>query len=149
MNIPFRAETLRDGHGPYVERDDKPKGSALGVLRYDESPLDELEDPTDDISHPLECTKENECLVLNCPWKEFHSELYPYTKCLHIEELRMDNSAAGKMDKSALLEDEDVHEIFLNFAFGVGSSVNNHRFISPASAPIYDEKTEMVPCLGE
>ena len=64
---------------------------------------------------------------------------------MHITSLR---SSVQNAEYAAILQDNDVHEIFMNFAFNaVGSSVNAHRFVKPASSPLYDRaNTKTVPC---
>ena len=131
-NYWIKAETLKDGIGPFVRPDGDPKDKVLAVLHYRDAPIDQ--DPGKD-SIPVVCTEKEPCKVLNCPWKEFPSTKYPYHDCVHIEDLRMDSSVRDKVDQNVSVADEDVHEIFLNFAFSIGSSINNHRFLFPSSAP--------------
>jgi len=147
-NYWIKAETLKDGIGPFVRPDENPKETILAVLHYHNAPIDE--DPGEE-SVSVRCTKKEPCKVLNCPWREFPSTRYPYTECVHIEDLRMDSSLTDEVDQTVLtVDDEDVYEIFLNFAFSIGSSINNHRFLFPSSAPIYDTNaTKPTKCTSQ
>ena len=77
----IRAETLKDGEGPYVRKSGRPKGIILAVLQYQGS-NSELE-PT---SVRNTCTENEPCYVFNCFWEKFPEDLYPHTKCITMQQ---------------------------------------------------------------
>lgn len=143
----MRAKTLKDGKGPFIQNDGTSKDQILAIFTYSQG-KDALKDPE---TLPKNCTLSAPCYVLNCFWKDYPQSVYPNTKCIPIDHMRLSSSPAMEnMDKSFLSPTEDVHEIFLNFAFSAGSSINNHRFIFPKSSPIYDSaSTHLKPCSAE
>ncbi|XP_066917252.1 uncharacterized protein [Clytia hemisphaerica] len=146
----IKAETLKDGEGPFVRKEDKmiPKAQVLAVFHYEGA--DNRTDPT---SLPRNCTSAEPCHVLNCPWRAYPAKEYPYTECINVDQLRSDgdslSNAEQSTDEEILSPTADIHELFLNFAFATGSSINMHRFIFPKSSPVYDSRTELTPCVEE
>ena len=144
----MRAETLKDGKGPFVRNDGSSKDKILAIFTYLRG-ASARQDPS---TSPKNCTANEPCYVLNCFWKEFPEDVYPNRKCIPIDHMRLSPFAemAKKTDHSILSPSEKVHEIFLNFAFSAGSSINNHRFIFPKSSPIYNSaSTILKPCTAQ
>ena len=81
----------------------------------------------------------NHRIVFNCPFKNF-SDTNVF-KCFDM------NSILSLSDDIARLNNDDKGlELFLNFAFTVGSSINSRKFVMPSS-PAYDiEDASMVKC---
>ena len=150
----MRAKTLKDGKGPFVRKHYQPKNQVLAVVVYGDKTIQNEKvqnQKMDPVSTPRNCTKQDPCYVLNCFWKEFPEEEYPNQKCITIDQMRsLSSNMINHTDLSFLSPSEEVHEIFLNFAFATGSSINNHRFIFPESSPIYEsESTQMKPCTAQ
>ena len=144
----MRAETLKDGKGPFVRNDGSSKDKILAIFTYLRG-ASARQDPS---TSPTNCTANEPCYVLNCFWKDYPEDVYPNRKCIPIDHMRLSSSLemAKETDQSILSPSEEVHEIFLNFAFSVGSSINNHRFIFPKSSPVYDNaSTVLEPCTAK
>ncbi|CAH1252822.1 Hypp1020 [Branchiostoma lanceolatum] len=136
-----RAETLREGtcvtcssENITLTPDDIVEDSRA-VLVYQGSSSDE--DPT---SQARQCTPENPCIFLNCPF-----EGYPEDRQIVCISIANTSNPTSAQDYAA--EDEDVEEYFLNFGFEVGTNINGHRFLPP-TAPLYQSpRTNMIiPC---
>ena len=137
----IRAETLKD---PFVQKEnDTPKIEVLAVLHYEGS--DDQKVPT---TSPKQCISDEPCVVLNCPWSAYPQAEYPHTKCINIDQLRLEMSLVNT-EKEILSPIAKVHEMFLNFHFSPGSSVNAYTFIFPKSSPIYDSRTQLESCVEE
>ncbi|XP_078686410.1 uncharacterized protein LOC144919067 [Branchiostoma floridae x Branchiostoma belcheri] len=149
----IRAKTLSIGHCtkcyPYDEVNVVPDDITQEVratLRYQGVTADR--DPT---TSKRNCSDENPCFVFNCPFAGYPE--HENTACIHVNEAKAyaflsegeghsnvtDNG--GKQSIST-----DIMEIFLNFNFAIGSSVNGRRFVGP-TAPLYQDNTAaIVPC---
>ncbi|XP_078590744.1 uncharacterized protein LOC144870452 isoform X1 [Branchiostoma floridae x Branchiostoma japonicum] len=151
-----RAETLRVGHCtkcyPYDEVvvvPDDVTEEVRAILRYQGVTADR--DPT---TTKRGCTNDNPCHVFNCPFAGYPEHLH--TSCINmndVEALALPSEGAGQpkatdryAGHSRTTEAADVIEIFLNFNFAIGSSVNGRRFIGP-TAPLHQNTTAAtVPC---
>eukprot|EP00058_Branchiostoma_floridae_P025154 XP_002610644.1 hypothetical protein BRAFLDRAFT_117887 [Branchiostoma floridae] len=151
-----RAKTLRVGHCtkcyPYDEVvvvPDDVTEEVRAILRYQGVTADR--DPT---TTKRGCTNDNPCHVFNCPFAGYPEHLH--TSCINmndVEALALPSEGAGQpkatdryAGHSRTTEAADVIEIFLNFNFAIGSSVNGRRFIGP-TAPLHQNTTAAtVPC---
>ena len=125
----FRADSLRDPRDGVVEE-------VKGMLIYAEDT-----GKGDPVTRPRECTTEEKCVVLNCPFTIFPKEFN--SVCRSIETTRSAKSETTSID---ILNDTDVVEVFFNLGYNWGSSVNGRKFIGP-SAPLYENSTETVSCV--
>ncbi|XP_031570019.1 laccase-4-like [Actinia tenebrosa] len=103
---------------------------ALAILQYEGA--ESNDDPT---TEERNCTADNPCRVLNCPWDIYSKLWYPNRICIPVSNLSLDTSFY-EPEKIPNTKDDDVHEVFLNFGFPMGSAVNNRRMITPR-APLF------------
>ncbi|KAI8514095.1 hypothetical protein Bbelb_084190 [Branchiostoma belcheri] len=137
----IRAETLREGSCVTCTWDnieitpDDIVEETRAVLVYQNSSSDQ--DPT---SEPRNCTPENPCVFLNCPFGGYPEDRQ--IVCISIA-----NTSSPPSSQGGAVEDDDVVEYFLNLGFRVGSNINGHRFV-PSTAPLYQSpSTNMItPC---
>ena len=128
----LRARTLRAGHLAAstklsnIEADDwqqEVKAVVTYSGKYDTNP---------NTTHK-ECTKENPCIVFNCP---FHSYQIRANKiCVHFANTTYQGHANDEKDTFGL-KSKLVNEIMLNTKFGSGSSINSYRFVFPRTLPL-------------
>ncbi|KAK3576109.1 hypothetical protein CHS0354_028008 [Potamilus streckersoni] len=97
--------------------------SAEAILRYNGAPIEEP------ITSKRSCTKDNICVVVNCP--HLYYPLHDYTKCKTFDKLK----AATYKYPAPDIESGKFKEFFLNFGFpGTNStpaSVNGRTFEKP------------------
>ncbi|XP_060062633.1 uncharacterized protein LOC132543181 [Ylistrum balloti] len=107
-------------------------GKAFAILHYSNASDDP---PT---TERAECTKEDPCRVINCPFGQFPDNYN--RECMPISDLK---STAEQMESHPVPSaesTEEFDEIFVNFHFSSGAdvpftaSVNGHKYI-PFSAP--------------
>ena len=117
-------DSLRDGGG--LERPNEDGG--LAILDYRGS--FGLDDPT---TEPRICSGVAPCTVFNCPFSGYPSVYH--MDCIAINRVKSPDVDRKSRRSRFGLNDagDDVTEIFLNFAFVVGSSVNGRRFVHPRS----------------
>lgn len=112
---------------------------AEAILRYQGS---DDEEPTTDRRN---CTSDNPCSVLNCPFTYYPS---PNTICRTFDELQ----SAVLNDPAPPVEAGKFEEYFLNFAFpGIKSypgSVNGRTFDTPDVNPLLQPAEWHSPCLA-
>ena len=75
-------------------------------------------------------TPQQPLIVFNCPFANYPA--YTNRSCVAFSDIK---SPVPRTEEHGLAED-DVIEMFLHFGFGVGSSINNRRFVGP-SVPFY------------
>ncbi|XP_078703519.1 uncharacterized protein LOC144928714 [Branchiostoma floridae x Branchiostoma belcheri] len=151
----IRAKTLRVGHCtkcyPYNEVNVVPDDAieeVRAVLRY--QGVTANSDPN---TSKRNCSEENPCYVFNCPFAGYPEHLNTF--CININKAEAPvSSPEGEKSKvtdnddehSLITEASDVTEIFLNFNFAIGSSVNGRRFIGP-TAPLYQDSAAAITFL--
>ncbi|CAH1243344.1 Hypp7073 [Branchiostoma lanceolatum] len=150
-----RAETLRTGHCtkcyPYNEVNLIPDGiiqEVRAILAYEGATQDR--DPT---TLKRDCNQEIPCYVFNCPFAGYAQ--HTHTRCVSAADSQaLPSETAGEhktvtdndAEESYIAEDPDILEIFMNFNFAIGSSVNGRRFIGP-TAPLHQKAANAtVPC---
>ena len=130
-NYWIRAKVIRTGQGRRPQPDGRNK-ETLAILKYEGA------DGGEPGSSPINCTESKPCRVLNCPWTHYHKVWYPNRQCIPISELRLDtNVHSGKDD---VTRDKQIFEIFLNFGFPIGSSINYLRNVMPR-APLFQNSS--------
>lgn len=133
----IRASVMRTGTSmnPVPDgRDEK----VLAILHYDRA------DNTEPKTSPKTCTVDEPCKDLNCAWSIYHRVWYPNRVCIPLSELKYDTSIDSSKKP---LDEQDVHEMFLNFAFPIGSSINHHRNVLPRGAMFQEPSAwEATPC---
>ncbi|CAH1253093.1 Hypp1080 [Branchiostoma lanceolatum] len=150
----IRAETPRAGHCtkcyPYDEVNvvlDDVIQEVRAILAYQGFTADR--DPT---TTKRNCSEEKPCYVFNCPFAGYPENTN--TRCISVADSQVYSSEDAEESKFTVKDDEESHntkdlgvtEIFLNFNFIIGSSVNGHRFVGP-TAPLHQNNTEAtVPC---
>ncbi|XP_048577660.1 LOW QUALITY PROTEIN: L-ascorbate oxidase [Nematostella vectensis] len=129
----MRGVNFRTGVGPGAP----PDGwvwDARAVLQYESE--DSREDP---MTEEKLCSEEFPCVVLNCPWRIYSKVWFPHHTCIPVSDLRLDKTYYDpEVIDNQPERNDDVHEVFLNFGFPIGSSVNARRFISPR-APLFQD----------
>ncbi|XP_078664411.1 uncharacterized protein LOC144907345 isoform X1 [Branchiostoma floridae x Branchiostoma belcheri] len=150
----IRAKTLRAGHCtkcyPYDEVNVVPDDvtqEVRAVLRY--QGVTANSDPT---TSKRNCSEENPCYVFNCPFAGYADHLNTF--CININKAEApvsspegDGNSKVTVDEHSLITEAlDVTEIFLNFNFAIGSSVNGRRFIGPTAPLHQDSAAAIVPC---
>jgi len=121
-NYWVRAMVMRTG----ITKNPTPDGleeKVLAILRYDGA--SDLEPKTS----PRNCSVAEPCKDLNCAWNNYHKDWYPNRVCIPVSQLEYDFSVDSSQEIAT--DSEDVHEIFLNFDFPIGSSINHHRNVLP------------------
>ncbi|CAH1271167.1 KLHL24 [Branchiostoma lanceolatum] len=150
----IRAETPRAGHCtkcyPYDEVKVVPDDviqEVRAILAYQGVTADR--DPT---TTKRNCSEEKPCYVFNCPFAGYPENTN--TRCISVADSQVYSSEDAEESKFTVKDDEESHnvkdlgvrEIFLNFNFIIGSSVNGRRFVGP-TAPLHQNNTEAtVPC---
>ncbi|XP_066269568.1 uncharacterized protein [Branchiostoma lanceolatum] len=152
----IRAQTLRTGHCskcyPYdkvsVVPDDITE-EVRAILQYQGVTPDR--DPT---TTKRNCSIESPCYVFNCPFAGYPEHLN--TICINVDEAEAPNLPIEGVGQSEVIDNDhehsrkteasDVTEIFLNFNFIIGSSINGRRFIGPTSPLHQNSTTATVPC---
>ncbi|XP_048588242.1 laccase-4 isoform X2 [Nematostella vectensis] len=134
----IRATVIRTGSSPNPMPDGK-SDEGLAVLRYEGH--DAEQEPH---STPVECSQKIPCLVLNCPWVLYHELWYPNQKCIHVTQLKIDTAFH---DPEEIEPGEDIFEVFLNFGFSIGSSINMRKNVMPR-APLFQKQSTWgtTPC---
>ena len=72
------------------------------------------------------CTAENKCTVFNCPFKNYPLHLNKH--CISLTEAESHDTLIADIYGT---KDTDYEEVFLNWAYPIGSSVNARRFVKP------------------
>jgi FtsP/CotA-like multicopper oxidase with cupredoxin domain len=135
----FRAQTLSHGVGTFP-KDDGITQEILAIMEYETSSV------TAPNSRKKKCSLTNSCTVFNCPFKGYHYK--HHRKCISIAQSQAKDATNKDYREQFGLDDagENVEEIFLNFAFSYGSSINARRFIEP-TVPFHQNRTgAIVPC---
>ncbi len=138
-NYWVRARTLRKGQGRFSEGDSiVQEGKA--ILRYVGSSED---DPG---TSAKGCSLSDPCEVLNCPFSLFASDMYK--TCLPLTVLRSATDQEQLDIVYGLQDDpEDILELFYNFAFSIGASINGRRYVEPGVPLNQDDKLDYItPC---
>ncbi len=128
----IRAQTLREGVGgdiifgevPNPQVDDKVR-EVKAILRYQGSNF--TKDPT---TSAHTCSEKAPCKVFNCPFPA-----YPHShnkQCIPISQARAHNADLERHQTEYGLNDTDVTELFFNFGFNWGSSINGKKFVYPS-----------------
>ena len=126
----FRAQTLRLGTGMYPT-DSGMTDEVKAVVQYQAS---HVSTPS---TAKKKCTLTNACLVFNCPFETYHRKYH--RKCISFAESHAKEAADSDYRSKYGLDDDDIDEIFLNFAFSIGSSINARRFIEPR-VPFHEKR---------
>ena len=125
-NYWIRAQTLEAN---YVHK-------AEAILRYTDAPD---QDPS---SEKRNCTANDRCLVINCPFTYFPENYY--TDCKRFDSLRSNTNYDPAPDD----KDGDFEEYFFNFGFAGrrGSSVNGRKFKLPQVSALTQPHELNTPC---
>lgn len=86
-------------------------------------------DGNDPLSEPRSCTESLPCVVFNCPFEDYPKEFNKSCRHVHAVSSRLEHSLILKSEYG--LSSEKPEEVFLNFAFVGGSSVNGRKFALP------------------
>ena len=127
----LRATTLREGLGPRPINTRHAREEVRAILYYNNSEGD-VRVMTDPVSKPKVCSRSHPCIVFNCPFKDYPEE-YNRT-CINVDSIRSvvpQDSPKDLLKDQFGLKDENVVEVFLNFAFVIGSSINARQFVPP------------------
>jgi FtsP/CotA-like multicopper oxidase with cupredoxin domain len=120
-----------------------PGDYARAILAYDGFQND-AEDPE---STPTECTAESPCRVFNCPFGRYPSGSGRI--CIPMADARSRLTSQELADNYGIdQKDEDVIELFMNFAMVAGSSINGRRFMMPMT-PLFQSVSTESNCIGE
>lgn len=127
----IRAKVVRTGIGKPPQHDGR-DDEVLAVLQYEGAVGGEPE------TSPINCTESKPCDVLNCPWTTYHKEWYPNRECIPISDLRLDTNIYDAKVDTTNTPNSPIFEIFLNFGFPIGSSINKIKNVMPR-APLFQE----------
>ena len=114
---------------------------ARGILVY-EGFENETVDPT---SQPIECTSTSPCSVFNCPFGRFPDG--NNRTCVSMVDANSTLSEEELVTQYGI-GDNDVVEVFMNFAMVAGPSINGRRFKMP-SIPLFHNTSTVSDCVGE
>jgi len=92
----------------------------FGVLHYKEAGVEEP------MSTPTECSRRNKCTTHNCPNPEDGDGISK--ECVYAYQYK---TMERKPQRVVELLSKVDHELFLDFGFPIGSSINGHRFVMP------------------
>ena len=121
------------------------------ILSYTTNSSDDAQSSSDyPQSSATNCTQSEPCRVFSCPSK---MNLEPGYECIGIGESEAHEDIKDSQEAEfGVVEDEPVHEYFLNFGFAVsrykGSSISSRKFVHP-TAPMYQTNinySHIVPC---
>lgn len=101
-----------------------------GIFRYSGAPA------TDPVSVRINCTAENVCIVMNCPFLEFPDQ--DNTRCIQINDL----SSVESAENTPLFEDADEEHIF-NFVAGDGRMVINGNIFEHPSVSSFTQPDDI------
>lgn len=133
----IRGTVMRTGTSVNPVPDGKDE-EVLAILRYEGA--DESEPNTTSRA----CTVDAPCRILNCAWPIYHKVWYPHRVCVPLADLHLDTRVHSTKET---LDDKDVHEVFLNFDFPIGSSINHHKNVLPRAALFQEPATwGTTPC---
>lgn len=101
-------------------------------------------DRIDPLSKPRSCTESRPCVVFNCPFEDYPVKFNK--SCRHV------NTVSSRLETSFLKSEYGLSlskkptEVFLNFAFVGGSSVNGRKFVLPRGFDATAWKDHITPC---
>ena len=110
------------------------QGEALGVLHY-EGFHTKNQEPK---SSPTICTNKKPCTIYNCPSSDVPDKS---TKCIASYQFKGTDRALALRNK---VQEVDL-EVFLDFAFPIGASINGYRFVNPKNH-LYSSNPMDKPC---
>ena len=110
------------------------QGEALGVLHYEGFHTTNQEPK----SSPTICTNKKPCTIYNCPSSDVPDKS---TKCVASYQFKGTDRALALRNK---VQEVDL-EVFLDFAFPIGASINGYRFVNPKNH-LYSSNPMDKPC---
>ncbi|XP_019638279.1 PREDICTED: L-ascorbate oxidase-like [Branchiostoma belcheri] len=131
-NYWIRAETPWAGKGPDAASENRMQ-DVKAILAYDGARTNE-----DPVTTTQDCTEDNPCRVLNCPFPAFPQN--SHAECLYATDLR------STQEYSMPDESETIQEYF--FSFGLGSTINFIKFDTPKAPLILNTRPDddFPPC---
>ncbi len=127
----IRAQTLREGIGGDIKFGQLPNPKSDGTIREVKAIMRyqgeySAEDPTT-IAHT--CSESSICKIFNCPFLTYPKT--DYKECIPISEAKSRKADVNKHRIEYGLNETNIHEIFFNFGFNWGSSINGKKFVYP------------------